>query len=211
MVSTKSASIPVTEPPLATLDRQRIPDWQLWLVGDGVEHAPLRALSEEVGIAEQVHFFGDVPYEQVSDWLIVADVGVVLFKPTRPLPSDPMKIYEYMACGLPVLTSDYPHYGGLVTPANAGVVADRILPPSPRRSAASTRSRRRARYAKNGAAHQRESIHGDDAQKSWSPCSKESRQWPRTTHEYPCQSHYRVPWAAAVPAADRRSFPRLAI
>jgi hypothetical protein len=66
MVSTKSASIPVTEPPLATLDRQRIPDWQLWLVGDGVEHAPLRALSEEVGIAEQVHFFGDVPYEQVS-------------------------------------------------------------------------------------------------------------------------------------------------
>lgn len=108
---------------LAGIDARRIPDWQLWLVGDGVEHSPLLALSRELGIDERVHFVGDVPYEQVPDWLVAADVGVVLFKPTRPVPGDPMKIYEYMACGLPVLTSDYPHYGGIVRAAEAGVVA----------------------------------------------------------------------------------------
>ncbi|MDP7447733.1 MAG: glycosyltransferase family 4 protein, partial [Candidatus Latescibacteria bacterium] len=109
---------------LARLDTARVPDCQLWLVGDGVERPRLQALSRELGIAERVRFVGQVPYAQVPEWLVAADVGVVLYKPTRPVPGDPMKIYEYMACGLPVLAGDYPHYGGIVDEAEAGIVAD---------------------------------------------------------------------------------------
>lgn len=112
---------------LARIDRGRdggMPRWQLWLVGDGVERPRLEEQSRRLGIADRVRFVGQVPYPQVPDWLVAADVGVVLYKPTRPVPGDPMKVYEYMACALPVLAGDHPHYGGVVVPAGAGVAVD---------------------------------------------------------------------------------------
>ncbi len=35
-----------------------------------------------------------------------------------------MKIYEYMACALPILASNFPRYGDLVFGAGAGLVVD---------------------------------------------------------------------------------------
>jgi glycosyltransferase involved in cell wall biosynthesis len=98
--------------------------WELWLVGDGVERPRLERQAVDLGLGERVRFVGQVAYDEVPEWLVAADVGVVLYKPTRPVPGDPMKIYEYMACGLPILAGDHPHYGGLVRPAEAGVVVD---------------------------------------------------------------------------------------
>jgi len=101
-----------------------LPPWALWLVGDGVEMPRLQQQSQDLDLTNRVRFVGQVSYDEVPHWLAAADVGVVLYKSTRPVPGDPMKIYEYMASGLPVMAGDHPHYGGIVSEAAAGVVVD---------------------------------------------------------------------------------------
>ncbi|MFH1569308.1 MAG: glycosyltransferase family 4 protein [Gemmatimonadota bacterium] len=118
---------------LACLDRgkapgEAAPDWQLHLLGDGAERPALETRARDLGLAGRVRFPGQVPYAQVPAYLGAADVGVAFYKPTRSVPGDPMKIYEYMACGLPVLASRYPNYGGAVERAHAGVSVDESDP-----------------------------------------------------------------------------------
>ena len=102
----------------------RIESWRLLLVGDGAERPALEACAKQLGIAEMVGFVGLVDYALVPHYLVASDIGVVFYTPTRSVPGDPMKIYEYMACGLPVLASSFPRYGDLVLDAGAGLVVD---------------------------------------------------------------------------------------
>ena len=102
----------------------RIENWRLMLVGDGAERQALEAYAKKLNIAEMVGFVGFVDYALVPQYLVASDVGVVFYTPTRSVPGDPMKIYEYMACGLPVLASSFPRYGDLVLDAGAGLVVD---------------------------------------------------------------------------------------
>ena len=106
------------------LFEQQVPDWELLLVGEGAEQASLEEHSQRLGMANRVRFVGQVPYADIPEYLRAADLGVVFYKKTRSLPGDPMKIYEYMACGLPVLAGDYPNYGGLVRREEAGLSVD---------------------------------------------------------------------------------------
>jgi glycosyltransferase involved in cell wall biosynthesis len=82
-------------------------DTHFVLVGGGTELPKLRTLVAERGLDEFVRFTGQVPYEDVANYLSSADVGVA------PDPKNPMndkstmiKILEYMACELPVVLFD---------------------------------------------------------------------------------------------------------
>jgi glycosyltransferase involved in cell wall biosynthesis len=52
-----------------------------------------------------LHFFGKVPFEQVPDILKNADCGIIPFKdnPRMKTTQRPLKYYQYMASGLPVV------------------------------------------------------------------------------------------------------------
>ena len=86
-------------------------DARFLLVGDG----PERAAAEELAQVwpGRFTFTGAVPYEQVPALLAGASVGVAPFN-TAPHPAlraagffwSPLKVYEYMAAGLPVVTAD---------------------------------------------------------------------------------------------------------
>ncbi len=89
-------------------------DCHFLLIGDG----PERAAAERLAAAwpGRFTFTGAVPYDQVPGLLAGATVGVAPFN-TAPHPAlqsvgfywSPLKIYEYMAAGLPVVTADiYP-------------------------------------------------------------------------------------------------------
>lgn len=81
------------------------------LIGDGPERQAAEALA--AARAEHFHFTGPVPYERIPALLAEATVGVAPFN-TAPHPAlraagffwSPLKIYEYMAAGLPVVTAD---------------------------------------------------------------------------------------------------------
>jgi len=79
------------------------------LVGDGPERQAAAALAATH--AGAFTFTGAVPYDAMPDLLATADIGVAPFT-TAPHPAlqtagffwSPLKIYEYMAAGLPVVT-----------------------------------------------------------------------------------------------------------
>jgi starch synthase len=86
-------------------------DCRFLLIGDG----PERAAAEQLAAAwpGRFSFTGAVAYDQVPRLLAGASVGVAPFT-TAPHPAlraagffwSPLKVYEYMAAGLPVVTAD---------------------------------------------------------------------------------------------------------
>lgn len=89
------------------------------LIGDGPERAHVE---EEVAAYHGAfHFAGSVPHDRMPDYLRLATAGVAPFN-TASHPAlraagffwSPLKIYEYMATGLPVITPNIP-------PLNAAV------------------------------------------------------------------------------------------
>lgn len=86
-------------------------DYRFVLVGDG----PERPYAERLAAAwpGRFRFTGALPYDQVPGELRQATVGVAPFT-TAPHPAlraagffwSPLKVYEYMAAGLPVVTTD---------------------------------------------------------------------------------------------------------
>lgn len=78
------------------------------ILGDGPQRAELAELAHRLGIADQVVFHGAVAPERVPDLLASWDAGAA------PYPAgeqenqhyfSPLKVYEYLAAGLPVLAS----------------------------------------------------------------------------------------------------------
>lgn len=81
--------------------RRDVPGASLWVLGEGPERARLEALAREEGLAECVHFTGQVPRERVARTLKAAD-AFALFSSYEGLPH---VVLEAMAAGTPVVAS----------------------------------------------------------------------------------------------------------
>jgi glycosyltransferase involved in cell wall biosynthesis len=103
---------------LGELARSR-PDWSIALVGPvglGDPHTDVGALARE----PNVHLLGKRPYEQLPDVLRGADAGLIPYVSSELTDSIfPMKVYEYLAAGLPVVSTPLPALDGLADVAVA--------------------------------------------------------------------------------------------
>ncbi|WP_115865055.1 glycosyltransferase [Halorussus litoreus] len=84
--------------------RERRPRTRFVIVGDGPMRAELESLARERGVGEAVEFVGQVPHEEVPLYMSAFDVGTILKHPA--IPGSPLKLFEYLACGTPVLATD---------------------------------------------------------------------------------------------------------
>src|SRR5437773_4206159 len=82
--------------------RERMPDVQLLVVGDGPEADSLRRHASSVGIGGCVTFAGYVPQGDTPSWYRTADV----FALSSEFDNSHNAILEAMACALPVVTTD---------------------------------------------------------------------------------------------------------
>ncbi len=80
--------------------RDRYPDWQLTILGEGTTRAELEDLRAQLQLTDCVHLPGAV--KNVPDYLHQAELFVL---PSR-VEGFPMALCEAMACGLPVLAAD---------------------------------------------------------------------------------------------------------
>src|SRR3990172_13370932 len=100
------------------------PDVKGLILGEGPDENRLKAMAENLGLSEAVRFVGAIPYERVPVFLGAADVCVAPFEESRK--ASPIKIFEYLACGKPVVASDIDEVGVFLRETRTGIA----VPPS---------------------------------------------------------------------------------
>ncbi|RJQ52759.1 MAG: glycosyltransferase [Actinobacteria bacterium] len=105
--------------------RERYPRLKLVMIGTiHAKEEQIRRIASEAGEGA-VEFEEPVPYERLHERLAGARLGLCLLKRNRKfLINVPTKIFDYMACGVPYLASDFPNIRGLV-----GDVGGRLVDP----------------------------------------------------------------------------------
>jgi len=75
-------------------------------------------------LPDQVHWLGAVPHEELKHYLVAADVGMAPGLVTQQYrnPGIATKLFEYMLCGLPIVSTDHPHRRTYIEEANCGLV-----------------------------------------------------------------------------------------
>lgn len=76
-------------------------------------------------LKEYLHFYGRMNLE--DGYLISKNcgIGLCMIKPmSNSIESYPTKIFEYMACGLPIISSNFPLYKSIVEEKQVGITAD---------------------------------------------------------------------------------------
>ncbi len=97
-------------------------------VGSGPAWEESRALANRLAIESSALFTGPVPYEEMPSILRNARIGVAPYEPSRlgqmklGFYWSPLKIFEYMATALPVVTLDVPPLAEVVRPEREGLL-----------------------------------------------------------------------------------------
>ena len=115
-------------------------DLRVTCVGRGPRLAEARRAARRAGLEGMIRFLGEVPTVDVPRHLAAADVGLAPFSPTEFSALklgwfwSPIKIFEYLAAGLAVVTADIPELRALLpdpvarfyTPGVAMELADEL-------------------------------------------------------------------------------------
>ena len=89
----------------------------------------LQAEAEDLPGWEKVDFHGWADRRQVANLLGSARAGLVVLHPTKRYPDAyPVKMFEYMAAGLPVIASDFPLWRQILHGAGCGLLVDPLDP-----------------------------------------------------------------------------------
>ncbi len=101
---------------------------ELAIVGDGPVRASLEDHAARLGIAERVHFLGHRDHSDAIRALAASDIALAPYPALEGFSFSPLKLYEYLAAGVPVVASaigqipailDGGRWGTLVRPGDA--------------------------------------------------------------------------------------------
>lgn len=90
------------------------------IVGDGLDKKALVRRIEEEGLEDRFIFTGIVPYSTTPLYINSSDVCVSPFVKNRK--ASPLKIFEYLACAKPVVSSDIAGARGVLAASGGGVL-----------------------------------------------------------------------------------------
>jgi glycosyltransferase involved in cell wall biosynthesis len=112
----------------------------LLCVGENPEEMdPYRRIAGESGLtSDEIQFVGFQPHSEVARWMKACDVCAIPTPPSRFFTQyvSPMKLFEYLAVGVPIVATDLPAHreiirdgenGILVQPQNPAALAEGIL------------------------------------------------------------------------------------
>ncbi len=100
----------------------RLPSTRLLIVGDGPEREKLEADVAARGLLNAVVFTGSVAPENVPALLVSMDVAVAPYPKLEKFYFSPLKVYEYMAAGVPVVASRIGQLEKLIQPETNGLL-----------------------------------------------------------------------------------------
>jgi glycosyltransferase involved in cell wall biosynthesis len=107
----------------------------LCVAGDGPIRGPLARLASDIGVAHRVHWLGQLPHRDMPRLLAAADVALAPYPQLPTFGFSPLKLYEYLGAGVPVVASDIGQirsvlesgrWGSLVPPGDPAALADGV-------------------------------------------------------------------------------------
>jgi glycosyltransferase involved in cell wall biosynthesis len=101
---------------------QKNPSARLLIVGDGPEMKNLQADLARRGLLDKAHFTGAVAAREVPGLLASMNVAVAPYPELARFYFSPLKVYEYMAAGLPVVASRIGQLTRLIEPDVTGLL-----------------------------------------------------------------------------------------
>jgi glycosyltransferase involved in cell wall biosynthesis len=88
------------------LVRETGSDAHLLLVGDGPMRDDFESKARSFGLHDRVHITGMVSHQEVPEWLEGATMAVAPYPQLEHFYFSPLKLYEFLALGLPVIATD---------------------------------------------------------------------------------------------------------
>lgn len=105
--------------------RTRHPEIRLVLAGHGDSLPGLQTLADELGLGEAVHFTGRYPFEALADLYSDTDIGMITYPTDESIHHTiGNKLFDYMACGKPVIVSPADPMRRVVEETGAGIVLE---------------------------------------------------------------------------------------
>ena len=104
----------------------RCGDVKYLIVGDGPAKEELILLAKQLDVYDKFIFTGLVPYEDVPFYIGASDICVAPFAKGRL--ASPLKIFEYMACERPFISSRIDGLDDIIKRSNGGII---VTPENP--------------------------------------------------------------------------------
>lgn len=104
--------------------RKRIPEVHVVCIGDGPQRGQIEERADRLGLSDCVHFTGHLPHDEVASWLAGADVAVAPYPAMDDFYFSPLKIFEFLALGLPVVATSHGQIRDLLPDQERGYLCD---------------------------------------------------------------------------------------
>jgi glycosyltransferase involved in cell wall biosynthesis len=105
-------------------------DVLLLIVGSGDAIPGLKELAKKENLEDKVRFISRLPYEQMMQYTMNADLGITVDKPTslNYKFSLPNKIFDYIRAGIPILASDLVEVARIIDKYKVGLIISDVEP-----------------------------------------------------------------------------------
>jgi glycosyltransferase involved in cell wall biosynthesis len=96
---------------------------QMVIAGEGPLRGELERNIKELKLTQHVVFTGSLPHEKVAGLIRQFDVALAPYPPLdHAFYFSPLKIFEYMACGIPVVAADIGQIGEVIKNGETGLL-----------------------------------------------------------------------------------------
>lgn len=95
-----------------------LPEWKLSVAGDGPLKKELKELTQKEGVAERVHFLGQIPKKEMIEQVQKSEIFVL----NTSFESFSFQVVEAMAAGTPVITTNIGNLAEIVDDEKNGIL-----------------------------------------------------------------------------------------
>ena len=105
-----------------------LPEWELYLIGEGDLSALLRNLVDQSGLTDRVHFLGYMDFEEWKDLLPTYTLGLNLLESRSKsyYYSLANKFFDYIHAGLPCMQINFPEYAAMQQEFETSILIDAL-------------------------------------------------------------------------------------
>jgi glycosyltransferase involved in cell wall biosynthesis len=101
--------------------------FHLLLIGCGDEYARIGRLVAEKQLTAFVTQTGQVSHQMIPEYIAAFDYALMTYPEMEPFHFSPLKMFEYMAMGVPVISTDIGQIGRIITHGSTGIL---VSPPT---------------------------------------------------------------------------------